>query len=269
MVGATEAPRWLLTLTDDPRPGEPVIVLVHAVSGSVMPYGPLSLVLEPPTVGIEARGLHGFAPDATITDAAEAYAHAVSGLPGPVLVVGWSLGGSLAFEVAGRLGAAGRVVVGAVLVDADPDWLEAAPPPAQLVDRYLADVFASLDQPRPDDARVREDSLDPVASGWEVIRRHRLAPAAAQQVVRRRIEVFCALASGFAAYRPVVRDVTVGLVSTGASAVRQRQVWSELADVREQTVLAADHYGVLRPPYAATVAAVLHRWCSRVRHDQS
>ncbi|MER5297371.1 alpha/beta fold hydrolase [Streptomyces pharetrae] len=89
------------------RAGSTRSVLFHPLGGGLGPYAGLiaHLARRGPVYGIRALGTHpGEEPDTTITGMADRYAALLGQLPQqPTLLVGWSLGGLLAWETAVRL----------------------------------------------------------------------------------------------------------------------------------------------------------------------
>ncbi|HEV2145827.1 MAG TPA: amino acid adenylation domain-containing protein [Longimicrobiaceae bacterium] len=108
-----------------PAGGERPLFFVHGAGGSVLSYAALARHLGSgrPFYALQARGLDGdAAPLATVAEMAASYSHAVQEVQpeGPYLLGGWSMGGTIAFEMARQLEAAGRRVERLVLVDAAP-----------------------------------------------------------------------------------------------------------------------------------------------------
>jgi thioesterase domain-containing protein len=81
------------------------LVLVHPVGGDIACFLRLAARLDRPVFGLQARGLLGDIPTASIEAMAKDYAHALrTELPGPVALAGYSMGCAVAFEMARRLG---------------------------------------------------------------------------------------------------------------------------------------------------------------------
>ncbi|MDF1594862.1 MAG: amino acid adenylation domain-containing protein [Acidimicrobiia bacterium] len=117
-----------------PRPGGPVITIKHGTEGSpivcmppaggnVMTYELMARSLKTgrPILGIEAVGLDGRSSPLKTIDALAVHCHTAmksEGSTGPHVLVGYSLGGLIAFEVARRLRSEGEPVDLVVLIDA-------------------------------------------------------------------------------------------------------------------------------------------------------
>ncbi|MBU8898145.1 amino acid adenylation domain-containing protein [Corallococcus sp. M34] len=100
----------------------PPFFCVHPVGGTVLSYAELVRALGPerPLYGLQARGLEGeAAPLLTIPAMAEHYLSAVRARQphGPYLLGGWSMGGSIAWEMATRLTQQGEQVALLALID--------------------------------------------------------------------------------------------------------------------------------------------------------
>jgi thioesterase domain-containing protein len=82
-----------------PRPGAPAVVLIHAASGSVLPFRELAELLAPDfsVYGLQAPAEGG----ASIGELARRYVEEVEPVRGlsPVCLVGWSMGGCVALEM--------------------------------------------------------------------------------------------------------------------------------------------------------------------------
>ncbi|MCZ4093072.1 thioesterase domain-containing protein [Sinorhizobium psoraleae] len=95
----------------------------HPFGGHVLHYRPLAKALgsEQPLYGLQARGLHGEAsPHLSIPEMAREYIHAIRSVQqrGPYQLVGYSMGGSIAWEMATQLRDAGEEIAILGLLDA-------------------------------------------------------------------------------------------------------------------------------------------------------
>ncbi|HEU5319452.1 MAG TPA: alpha/beta fold hydrolase, partial [Methylomirabilota bacterium] len=107
------------------RPGRPAapLFLVHPMGGGVLCYRELAAQLGDgqPVYGLQARGMgEGEEPDETIEAMAVTYLQEVRRVQpaGPYRLGGWSLGGTVAFEMARRLAEEGEAVELLALLDA-------------------------------------------------------------------------------------------------------------------------------------------------------
>lgn len=119
---------------------------VHPVSGSPYCYSPMAHRLDPrrPVFGFEAPGFDGVSEPATsITELAELHTASLRAARphGPYQLLGWSLGGVVAYEMARLLAAAGEEVPLLVIVDAALPGTQAVPPEDQLARYFLYDFL--------------------------------------------------------------------------------------------------------------------------------
>jgi thioesterase domain-containing protein len=94
---------------------------VHPSSGSGFVYVGLARMLQPdrPVWALEAPGYDdGRRPIASIPELAARYVAVLRARPGPYALLGWSMGGVIAFEMARLLHTAGADVSALILVDA-------------------------------------------------------------------------------------------------------------------------------------------------------
>ena len=222
--------------------GLPALFLVHAVDGAVDGYAPLARRLEgvAAVYGIEAPGLgRGSEPPVALLGDFEALAahHAESVaafLPrGELVLCGWSTGGLLASAMASRLEDLGRPAAGVILLDAHPT------PTGEVLgepDAEAADLEAFF-------AATLPAGLDEGAR-------------------ERRRQVFRRLVEASLGHRPRVHRTPVVLIQAEATPAPLRA--RQLADCRSLTLgrfevvpVAADHFGLLRPPAVFDVAALV------------
>jgi amino acid adenylation domain-containing protein len=225
--GAESAPSpHLLRLRDGA--GAPFFC-VHAAGGMAVAYLRLARRLDDrPFYGVQARGLApGESPGGSVEEMAARYLDAVRAVQprGPYLLGGWSVGGTVAFEMARRLRAAGEEVALLALVDS---WapVDGARPPlpddADLLALLAADLgvragqgtLAALhDELRalPHDARLAR------FEGW-IRRLEPDLPDVDPAGLRRRLDVYRASVRAAAAYRPRPYDGPVTLFRASRSA---------------------------------------------------
>ncbi|MFH8442215.1 amino acid adenylation domain-containing protein [Streptomyces sp. NPDC018026] len=107
-----------------PGPGKPLLVCVHAVSGSAAPFLDLarSLGEDFSTYGLEAPDGAEGGRTPSVADLAARYVAAVDRVRGfsPVFLAGWSMGGSVALEMARLWRRRGLDVAGLLLLDSWP-----------------------------------------------------------------------------------------------------------------------------------------------------
>lgn len=123
------------------------VYCVHPVSGSPYVYAGLAKLLgdDQPVYGFEAPGFDNDRPLATtLLDLAREYVEAVRALrpKQPTVLLGWSMGGSVAYEMAQLLTAAGEPVPLVVVIDAAVPEGFGLPSERWMVRRFLLDLAA-------------------------------------------------------------------------------------------------------------------------------
>jgi amino acid adenylation domain-containing protein len=118
-----EAGPWSPLVRLEPgREGRRPFFCVHPAGGNTLAYAELSRLLGPeqPFYGLQARGAEeGQQPLGTVEEMAALYVEAIRSVQpeGPYLLGGWSLGGTLAYEMARQLRAHGEQVALLALLD--------------------------------------------------------------------------------------------------------------------------------------------------------
>jgi thioesterase domain-containing protein len=141
------APPLLIPLSRRPR--APQSVLVHPGGGGLSPYTPLAVRLarRGGVSGIRASGLFaGERPDEDVDAMARRYLPLLDTLPRrPELLVGWSMGGVLAWELGARLAATGPAPA-VVMIDSFTrrDEFGSAARRDDVVERIMRSVHAKV-----------------------------------------------------------------------------------------------------------------------------
>lgn len=128
------------------------VFCVHASSGSAYSYLGLARLLGPdrPVYGIEAPGFDDDRePVRSLPALSGEYAEILRAFrpEGDFVLLGWSLGGIIAFDLAQRLTAAGARIRRVIMVDVSVPWVADLPPEKELVRRFLHDLLAGLSAP--------------------------------------------------------------------------------------------------------------------------
>jgi len=148
---------------------KPPIVCVHPAGGTVFRYTDLArhLGADQPFLGLQARGVNDDVdPLPTVEAMADSYLSAIrAGVPeGPLVLAGWSAGGTIAYEIARRLRASGGEVPLVVLLDTHApkaDWEARSPDEVDLYLRYTHDLAGIA----PDRLAELERELRALAAG--------------------------------------------------------------------------------------------------------
>jgi thioesterase domain-containing protein/acyl carrier protein len=113
---------WSSLIPIESRGSKPPLFCIHPVGGNVLEYYPLShhLGSEQPMYGLQSRGLDGVqTPLTQIEEMAADYIKEIQTIQpdGPYLIVGYSFGGLVAFEIACQLASQGKKVDLLALLD--------------------------------------------------------------------------------------------------------------------------------------------------------
>lgn len=236
----------------------PALALVHPAGGSVFCYASLATALTNRTVYAFEGGQEAPSHEAR---AAAYLAELEAADPGPFVLGGWSLGGTLAFEMARRLHARGQdpgpvVLIDSFLYDGDPDSPDTH---AYLLHSFLRDLTADLGMPAPalppgsellTARRLFADVLD----GWSDS-----VPAGLDlDEVVRRYGIYRDNMLGLAAYRPAgpryPGEVHLLQAEQSPEAV---EGWRAVAENVVVHRIPGDHYSIMRNPELTHVAHVL------------
>ncbi|MGI8666592.1 MAG: alpha/beta fold hydrolase [Jatrophihabitans sp.] len=125
---------------------------VHASSGSAYSYLGLAKLLDAdrPVYGIEAPGFDDDRePVRSLPALSAEYAETLREFQqdGDFLLLGWSLGGVIAFDTAQRLTAAGARVRQLILIDVSLPWVADLPSEKEIVCRFVRELLATAGAP--------------------------------------------------------------------------------------------------------------------------
>ncbi|MFF3847788.1 amino acid adenylation domain-containing protein [Streptomyces sp. NPDC002328] len=272
---AAASGRLLVPLSDgaDGGDGRPPLILFHPRGGDVVCY--LDLVRELAktsdgsrrVLGVEAVGCNtDDAPLDDVSAMAERYLAAIRAeVPsGPYLLAGWSFGGTVAYEIAARLEAAGERVAFLGLIDsAAPGPRAGAEPDPGDDDLLRHGLAAGLDA-----AEAR--ALDEEALLDALVRKGRdngsLPRHCAPQALRRMLRVASANGTAAAGYRTeAVLDTPVHLFTVSevhaelATPLVDPAPWRARASAVRHLAIPGDHHTLVDPPHSAVLADRLAR----------
>ncbi|WP_194906383.1 non-ribosomal peptide synthetase [Catenulispora rubra] len=245
----------------------PPLFLVHAVGGTAAPYVPLAQWLDTPVYGFEAPGGDGSVPLDKIEDFAAGYVDALRTVRpvGPYHLGGWSVGGTIAWEMAARLRAAGQEVALLALFDTVvPAAFDDLPDHAGLLARFAADLALADGAAAPAldlavlRAQCAEEQTETVIA---VLEASGLIPGSVRDEIRRRFAVFAGASRAIRRYRLAPLDCPVTLIEAADPAdpaPGKADEWRPHAPGGlEHHVVPGTHHTMLRPPFLGGLAKTL------------
>lgn len=251
------------------RGSGPPLFCVHPAGGDVAGFRDLALTVaaERPLYALQAPPLDHPEAAQRIEDLAARYAEAIrtEQAHGPYLLLGWAVGGLVAFEMARLLRNAGAQVgiltlVDAHLADQVPDRDETG---------LLLDFARQLGHLRGTELPVSEDDLQRrcVAEGIDYVRAQAVAagvlsPDLEREALLGRLRLYRAHLRAARAYRPTRHDAPVLLIQAGEQDAARRETvtreWAALCgeSLRVRT-LGGDPFSIMRQPRVNELARIL------------
>jgi len=253
----------LVTIRAEGR--RPPLFCVHPSGGNVLCFAPLAQALgeDQPLYGLEARGLRaGEKPRRRIGEMATAYLEAIRSFRsrGPYLLLGYSLGGLVAYEMAQQLLADAQEVPLVAIVDV---------PARRLADSgafriSTAQILLELLDHELALSRRELESLDPEQQLTAVLEAARAAGALSPELGRRHAQRYLDLLdAGSAAvrrYSPQPYPGRVVLFTAAGEARRSADEtlgWGELVPALKLCRTPGRHLTMLRSPHVELLAARL------------
>jgi thioesterase domain-containing protein len=248
------------------RNGRPLFAF-HPAGGEVMAYHSLAACLGQSVIGVQSRAVGGAQPEhQRLEGMAADYAHAIIERQpkGPYRLLGWSMGGVLAMNVARLLEDGGERVSFVGLLDSHAPDVDEEPDPLLVPAVALADALAGLD--RIDPAEI--DELRRRLRGKPLHERLRevIAWAGTHQLLvsdrplallERQAELAAVHERLMLAHRlPLINaDVTVWWAEDDLDHGHRRTAWRRYTwgAVREES-LPGNHFTMLRPPNVSVAA---------------
>ncbi|MET7848262.1 alpha/beta fold hydrolase [Streptomyces avermitilis] len=253
----------------------PPLYCVHPVSGSGYVYAGLAELLGPqqPSYGFEAPGFDdGGAPLNSIEALAERHLASLRAARprGPYLLLGWSLGGVVAYHMAQRLVAAGEEVPLLVLIDATVPRSFPLPPEKGLLHAFLRDLVTATGErpealdallaPYPDDVTAEAVWTAVTAAGGEV-----LPEEFDEEFLQERYDVFRAHAEALYTYEHRGPYAGRVLFLKAADSLDARTRWETLAPRVERHTITGDHDSIWAGEAFATLAGLVRQGLAQAR----
>ncbi|HEX2052024.1 MAG TPA: thioesterase domain-containing protein, partial [Actinomycetota bacterium] len=243
-----------------PSGTRPPLFLAHPSGGSVFTYFGLVRHVDPdqPLYGIEAAGLEGDAePLDRMERMAARYVEAIRTLQpdGPYLVGGWSVGASIALEIALQLRAQGCDVPLVAAIDGAGPTPGPRPGVGYLLWAFAQD-FAGVTGTAPPALPDDLDRLE-VDAVMDALRRNGNAPPDVDVAfLRNRFRVFAATVRAEFAYLPPPYDGHVGLVRAQETPDVASN-WRRYVASVDERVVPGNHYTMWSADNAAAIARAL------------
>ncbi|MFT3714594.1 MAG: amino acid adenylation domain-containing protein [Gordonia sp. (in: high G+C Gram-positive bacteria)] len=253
----------LLTLRPAPDGGDPgdrvaPVFAIHPAGGLGWCYAGLLPVLDP-RIGLyalQADGLDGGPLPESITEVARSYLDTIDSVApdGPIRLLGWSVGGVIAHEIAVLASERGREVSQVVLLDAYPSECWADQPPATPAEVRRALLIMAGADSSDDDLRSDDDVLAALREN------HAALGGLTTEQVRRITDVVAHFATLMRAHRTGVigADARHYAAAESAEDFLSPRAWEpHIEGSVAYTELPVNHPGMVSPETLATVAAAL------------
>jgi thioesterase domain-containing protein len=235
--------------------GRPPLFLPPPVSGSAYWYPPLARLLsaDQPVYAFDSPGLNGTQEPLTSIEAMAAdYVAAVRAeFPrGPYLLAGYSMGGTVAFEMARQLWRIGAQVAFVAVIDTTAPSATPPSPDPEVICRFASDICAALGKPASSVNLERVLATTGDADLWPAL----LTALQAAQVipdnvgtdfVRRRYTVFRANMHALELYDPAPYPGSILSVRAADSSETSPGSWQRYAaGSAEEVAVPGDHYSI-------------------------
>jgi thioesterase domain-containing protein len=216
------------------------VFCVHPAGGEVAGFRDLAAAapLNRPVYALQAPPLDHPSAEQSVASLAARYLTAIRTVQpsGPHLLLGWSMGGLVAFDMARRLARAGEPAAHLLLVES-----------------YLSGQLPSYDEASAD-AHFLAQVADPAT-----------LPATERPALLRRLHLHRAHLRAAHAYQPTGPRYPgpVTLVQAADQPPRLRHAataaWERVANLTDHQVLPGDHFTLLRAPLVAELARAIER----------
>jgi thioesterase domain-containing protein len=256
-----------------PKGAQPPVFLLHPIGGTVFCYLPFAQTLQGrPVYGVQSRGLVGdVTPLDDLREMATRYREAVRTVQpeGELLLMGWSMGGLLAYEMAHQERASGRSVCPPIMIDtAATIAFNVMPEEPRLRDRLLLEFFLRdlVGIPTTVSAALSDRELaDQSASAQlgHLFERGAFPRGLTRAELERLFRVFRANVMAEQGYEPPPSEEMAYLIRAEqpllGSDAHSDYGWRALCPKLFSAVVPGDHYTVMRPPGVNAVGDVVGR----------
>ncbi|MFF2044095.1 thioesterase domain-containing protein [Kitasatospora sp. NPDC058170] len=246
------------------------VYCVHALGGTVAYYAPVARRLGHlrDVYGLQCHGISPANPaDRTIEDMAARYIRAVTAVQpeGPYEILGYSMGGFIAFEMARQWEARGERVALVGLLDTDPPHTQQDPlSTGQALGLLSRAVGLSTPFTAPDGA-PHDELLDGFLR--RAVAERRLPVSFRAEDLKPLVDIYGINGNACARYDPDAVFGSIDCLFThrpGSTPAGLAEGWQDYVDgeVRAEAV-DADHHALMHEQHAAQVSAVILRWLTR------
>ncbi|WP_285787577.1 alpha/beta fold hydrolase [Micromonospora sp. NBRC 101691] len=245
----------------------PALCCVPAISGSPYPYLPLAALLDAdqPVLALEAPGFEDDRPPAgSLPDLTAGYRDTLRRVrpDRAYALLGWSMGGAVAYHLAQRLRADGLDVPALVLVDSIVPTLMRHPEGSARTTRFVVDLLATSGQPV-EPARVVLDGLPagstPETAFTALVRAGVLPEDLDHSFLLHRYALFDAHLTALSHYRPTGGYDGPVTVVRAAESPAELMRWDGLAADVTELVVPGDHYSIWRGEGLVALGRALRR----------
>lgn len=248
-----------------PEGGLSPLLCLPPVSGSAFAYLALADILPAgrPVYAIEAPGYDdGQQPCDRLTELSSGYLARLAELgDGPRLLLGWSMGGMVAFDMACQLAAAGQRPAAVLLVDVMGPGIAPHPGPREEVEQFLSELAGGGSGPPvswdgvPDGAtpgQLARHALSQLQQAGE------LPPEIDAELLADRFAVFHASVQALAGYRDVRHyPGTITVIDSADTPPELHEGWERVADVADRHLLPGDHYSIWQGDSLSAMADIV------------
>jgi thioesterase domain-containing protein len=248
-----------------PEGSLPPLLCMPPVSGSVFAYLALADILPAgrPVYALEAPGYDdGEQPCDRLTALASGYLARLAELgDGPRLLLGWSMGGMVAFDMACQLAAAGQQPAAVLLVDVMGPGIAPSPEPREEVEQFLIELAGGGSGPP-----VSWDGV-PAGATADQLARHalgqlqeagELSPEIEADLLASRFAVFHASVQALIGYRDVQHyPGTITVIDSAGTPPELHQGWERVAGAVDRHLLPGDHYSIWQGASLSAMADIV------------
>lgn len=240
---------------------------IHAISGSAFAYAGLADLLgtDQPVYGIEAAGFDDDEPPVrSLPDLGAGYSDMLLEFcpDRDFWLLGWSMGGVVAFDMAWRLCSAGAKVRRVILIDVELPWVAPLPCEKQIEYRFIRDLLSVAGENTADLDPIFEDKPDDItpAAMFAAVERSAILPEELDaDLLEERYVVFRAHLEALFGYAVnyIYDGPVVHIRSSSSDPAYMR--WDTVASDLTEVVIPGNHHSIWRGAALAELAGNVRR----------